>query len=406
MISFFNRSPILLIIIALVLHMLSASALADEASCDGEHMLLLEEHNENITCAILIDDELIFPRNIKARDNQIWLIDKGSNLFVNEKHNGALYRYEKSNDGYQRTQILSDLDDPNDIDIRQHADGEDWVYFTTRDKVQRFKASSPDTELETIIDDLSTHGWHKLVAIHLTQNALYLTVPSTTDHCEIEGLQGLVELPCREEQNGTALMREYSFDGDQLSPDYKVVAQGLRDALAVQISPDNTQLIVADNGWDQVDLRDTGYEYDSTPYDEINIIDLSEEEHFGWPYCFDDGLVVPPYRDFLDSCDEYQTPDILLQAHSAPLNMMYFDNELLINLHGNNQAGGKTAAFEIDEEGLPLGMSGVKINWHYNSSSNSPVIGRPFGLSETLNNELLVTDDWNHQLLKIVFETD
>jgi len=211
------------------------------ADCEGKRMLPLERNNDNISCAILIDDELIFPRNIVADENQIWLIDKGSNLFVNGKKNGALYRYEKLLGSYLRTQILNGLDDPNDIDIRQHADGKNWIYFTTRDKVQRIKATPEalvDAKPETVISDLSTYGWHKLVAIHLTQDALYLTVPSTTDHCEVQGLPGIVHYPCDAEQSGTALIREYSFDGDKLLPDFRVIAQGLRDALAVQITPD------------------------------------------------------------------------------------------------------------------------------------------------------------------------
>jgi len=341
------------------------------------------------------------------------LIDKGSNLFINGKRQGALYRYEKSTNGYQRTRVLSHLDDPNDIDIRQHVNGQSWVYFTTRDAVQRIramaspKASSKESSKEkpeTIISNLPTYGWHKLAAIHVTQDALYLTVPSTTDHCEVDGLNGVVKYPCSADQNGTAVIREYLFEGDKLSTDFRIVAQGLRDALAVQITADKKQLIVADNGWDQIDLSNTKYDYLTTPYDEINIIDLSKKAHFGWPYCFDTASVAPPYRRFINSCENYQAPYISLQAHSAPLNMMYFNNELLVNLHGNNEAGGKTVSFNLSSDGIPLPTSKTKLNWHYNDSNKGSLIGRPFGLSKTRNDELLVTDDWNHQLIKIVFK--
>jgi len=402
-----SKLPLYCFIIVVFAFSLSSSiVLASEPQCDGEHLLSLEKSNDNIECAILIDDELIFPRNIVARGEQIWLVDKGSNLFVNGKKNGALYRYQKSGNGYTRTLVLSNLDDPSDIDIRQHADKQDWVYFTTRRKIQRINASlsEPDVEPETIISDLATYGWHKLAAIHLTQDALYLTVPSATDHCEVEGIPRLVEYPCSEEENGTAVIREYTFEGDKLSQKFKVVAHGLRDALAVQIGPKQKKLIVADNGWDQVDLNDTQYQYATTPHDEIDIIDLSNPQHFGWPYCFDDTLVTPPYQRYLGSCEDYQAPHILLQAHSAPLNMMYFGRELLVNLHGNNKAGGKTVSFKLDDEGMPLATSELKLNWHYNTSEENSLIGRPFGLSRNQNNHLLVTDDWNHQLIKIVFK--
>ena len=400
-----NLSLILFIISAFIIN---ATASANKTHCDGERMTLLEANNENIACAVLIDDELIFPRNIVARKNQIWLIDKGSNLFVNGKKKGALYRYEKLLGGYLRTQILNNLDDPNDISIRRHSDGQDWVYFTTRDKVQRIPASldeSSPIKPETVIDNLSTYGWHKLVAIHITQNALYLTVPSASDHCEIQGIPRLVEYPCGEEQRGTALIREYTFSNDTLSETFSITARGLRDPLAVQTSLDGKSIIAADNGWDQVDFSDTEYEYSSTPHDEINIIDLTQEKHFGWPYCFDNDAITPPYTRFIKSCEQYQAPTILLDAHSAPLNMMYFHHELLVNLHGNNQAGGKTVSFKIDENGLPLPTPEVKLNWHYNGHAKNALIGRPFGLSETSTNELLLTDDWNHQLIKVVFKS-
>lgn len=408
-----SLSLILLTIVALVLGIQSSTGIDNELRCDGKHILSLEGSNDNVSCVILIDDELVFPRNLITRGDQIWLIDKGSNLFANGEMKGALYRYQKTIDGYLRTQLLSNLDDPNDIGIRRHANKQDWIYFTTRNKIQRIKASSqtstqPSTKAqpETVISNLPTYGWHKLAAIHLTQDALYLTVPSATDHCEIDGIPRLVEYPCNEQVNGTALIRQYAFDGDTLSSEYKIVAHGLRDALAVQINPNQNKLIVADNGWDQVDLSDTKYEYLTTPHDEINIIDLSKIDHFGWPYCFDMDLVVPPYLRFLDACEDYQPPHILLPAHSAPLNMAYFNRELLVNLHGNNQSGGKTVSFKLNDEGLPLADSEVKLNWHYNGSSKGSLIGRPFGLSKTLSNDLLVTDDWNHQLIKIVFKSD
>ena len=251
-----------------------------------------------------------------------------------------------------------------------------------------------------MITPLLTYGWHKLAAIHLTQDALYLTVPSSSDHCEVNGLPQLVHYPCIEESKGTALIREYRFDGDSLKTSYKVVALGLRDTLAVQANFSNTQLIVADNGWDQVDLSDTNLEYSTTPHDEINIVDLSQLEHFGWPYCFNHSSITPGYARFVRSCEAYQPPKLLLPAHSAPLAMLYFNGELLINLHGNNDSGGKTISFKVNADGVPVSKEKVLVNWRVDDAP----LGRPLGLSKTSRKELLVSDDWNHQLIKIVFK--
>ena len=369
--------------------------------CSGERHHLLEAVNPNLSCALILDEDLIFPRNIVTRENEIWLVDKGSHLFVNDENNGAIYRYSLGGAGYERTQVLDNLDDPNDIDIRQDNNGDDWIYFTTRSEVKRFKVAPDDFEPtpETLISMIPTQGWHKLVAIHLTENSLYLTVPSLTDHCEVNGNFGVVENPCTEVESA-ALIRKYNFDGDALNTEFTVIAKGLRDALAVQTNPDETKLISADNGWDQINLGLVGLEYDETPHDEINVIDLSQAEHFGWPYCYDQGSVSPPYRIFVDDCDQYRSPDVLLPAHSAPLGMLYFDDELLVNLHGPNKAGGRTIAFRIDEDGVPTPDFEIKVNWHFSDGT----LGRPKGLASGEENVLLVTDDWNHQLIKVVFK--
>lgn len=157
---------------------------------------------------------------------------------------------------------------------------------------------------------------------------------------------------------------------------------------------------MADNGWDQVGLDDTQLEYDTTPRDEINIIDLAKTSHFGWPYCFDNTSVTPPYQRHKLSCDAYQAANILLPEHSAPLSMLTFGKELLVNLHGNNNSGAKTIAFTLDENGLPVAPSHVKVNWQTQGAN----LGRPLGLTKLSNDELLVTDDWNHQLIRLVFK--
>ena len=428
--KYIANSLLFCLAIASVLTLQSQSAIATKASppskCDVDLTRLpeIEANNANVACAIVIDQDLIFPRNIVTHDGDIWLVDKGSNLFVNGQKSGAIYRYRSNGDGYDRKRILSNLDDPNDIAIRQHNDGSHWVYFTSRSTVQRFEITSftaPNTKeqltTETVLEQLPTHGWHKLVAITLTANNLYLTMPSLTDHCEVEGLSGLVEYPCGEEALNTATIRSYRFKGDRLDASYTVIARGLRDALATQITVDQQHLIAADNGWDQINLSDTKANYNDTPQDEINIIPLNQSgsvlgfaegsvlgsaRHYGWPYCYDINSITPPFTRFIESCAAYAKPTILLPAHSAPLGMTYFNGRLLVNLHGNNDSGAKTVAFTLDESGLPFSEPELKINWAYQKDEGQ-WLGRPKGLATLSNSELLVTDDWNHQLFKIVF---
>ena len=398
--KFFYLSLFLTIV---VLGVTIFSASEQQSNCVGQRLPDLEKQNEMLECAVLIDDELIFPRNIAVHKADIWLIDKGNNLFENDQKNGNLYQYKRQGNGYSKHLILENLADSNDVDIRYHGDGSVWLYLTTRRTVQRLNISSPNLDAnknpEIVIDNIPTGGWHKLLAIEVSQDHLLLTVPSSTDHCE---LAYSVSYPCFEESNSTAQIRQYDFNGDDLSEEFTVVASGLRNASATQLIMDNSKLIVADNGWDQVDLIETDYQYTTTPHDEINIIDLTKHEHFGWPYCFDNTLITPPYRHLVSSCGAYKIAHVLLPAHSAPLNMMYFSDKLLVNLHGNNELAAKTVAFSLDKDGLPIKPFQVNINWNIEGSS----LGRPMGLAKLAERELLVTDDWNHQLIKLVFKSD
>ena len=387
---------------------LSLQIAASANDCGTPRLPALEANNPNIECAVLLDDELVFPRNVLYHGGQIWLADKGSNLFSNGQQSGAIYRYQKTDQGLIKTKILDELDEPNDIGVRQHASGDFWLYFTTRDSIQRINISAPLVSKPkpiVVLDNLPTWGWHKLLAFEITQRALFLTVPSLTDHCEVEGISGLVEYPCSEESVHTATIRHYAFDDDQLNAKYAVAAFGLRDALATKITPDNTRLIAADNGWDQINLSDTGFNYDSTPHDEVNVIDLAKTEHFGWPYCFDNNSITPPYQRFIQSCSTYKAPTTILPAHSAPLTMSYFNEQLLVNLHGNNKSGAKTISYRLNKLGLPLDKPQTIINWQTNKDS-SQALPRPFGLSKKSNSTILVTDDWNHQLVEIMFKVN
>lgn len=368
-----------------------------QSICEGARLTDLEKNNDMFECAILIDNDLDFPRNIAVHEGDIWLIDKGSDLFENNKNNGAIYHYKNQHNVYQRRLVLDGLEDPNDIDIRHHNDGSTWLYYTTRHTVERFDLSLTDIQPEAVIRDIPTYGWHKLASIKVSQASLFLSVPSSTDHCE---LAYSVSYPCHEEDHGTAQIRQYDFNADSLSEDFKVIAKGLRNASAVELSADKSKLIVADNGWDQINLNNTEFEYSSTPHDEINIIDLAKNTHFGWPYCFDNSLVTPPYRQLELSCNTYQAAHILLPAHSAPLNMTYFGELLLLNLHGNNDSAARTIAFSLNKQGLPIEPFQTTVNWN----TGGPTLGRPMGLAKLSDKTLLVTDDWNHQLLKLVFK--
>jgi len=377
--------------------------------CGGLQAVELESDNPAIKCIGLIDEDLSFPRNLVNVHGDLWLVDKGSHLFDNGNADGVLYRYRNTGSAYIRETVLEGLVDPNDIAYRNDKHGQPWIYISTSSDVFRIRADVDQTDQiastkQVLIQNIPTYGWHKLTAITLNQDSLWLTVPSATDHCELSATSASVDYPCREAEHldptkATALIRRYDFTkDDQLGDEFQIIARGLRDALAVSLIPGSKQLLAADNGWDQIDLAPYKLDWNAHPSDEINLI--GEQQHFGWPYCYANNQITPVYTTHLQNCRAYTTPLLLLPAHSAPLSMIFHRRQLLINLHGPNL--GQTVAYSLDQQGLPYDAHQTVIDWRYTCDIRRR--GRPLGLGSDKDNNLYVTDDWNGLLMKVIFK--
>ena len=103
----------IIVLAASVAFFLSFSGANREPDCDSP--LALESLNLKVRCISVIDDDLSFPRNLLSLNGELWLIDKGTDLFTTGYNEGTLYRYQPTENGYKRQIILDELLDPNDI---------------------------------------------------------------------------------------------------------------------------------------------------------------------------------------------------------------------------------------------------------------------------------------------------
>lgn len=379
--------------------------------CEGLPRVDVATANE-VQCIGLIDRQLKFPRGVAVIGNDILVVDKGSNLGERNDRRGAVFHYSARADGigYLKRQLISELDQPSGIAV--WGGREKYIFVSTRNQVLRFVLGEGVAQAEVVIDQIPTHGWHYLTGIHISGNALYLTVPSATDHCESDVHD--VAFPCREGdpdtpvEQQTALIRRYRIgpSGD-VSAEFDVIARGLRDALAVVSDSERELLYAADNGWDQINLDDSTYEYDVTPPDELNVVSLQNTEtpHFGWPYCFGRSFLSPPYEGKGIECDEFVAPVLSLPAHSAPLGIALVGRSVWLNLHGFNPKGRRTVRISLDADGMPEGAVEEMIHWIFGRELGIG-FGRPFGIANNADGALVVTDDWNHALFKVVLKND
>ncbi len=392
-----------------------AAGTPTQGRCNGSPRVKVAAQANQVKCIALLDDKLVFPRGVVSLGDQLLVVDKGSALFNAQpnRKSGRIFTYlqtsahnSKSHPTFDKKLLIDNLSHPNGISVWQQAN-QRFVFVSTPATIWRFNpdAAVPADTLEAVIHNLPTHGWHYLTQIHIHANTLYVSIPSATDHCEAGDPGAIsVQYPCSEngltrtDQHKTAVLREYAIRPDgSPAPNFRLLARGLRDTLAITTDPKTQHVWLADNAWDQIDL--SRLDGARSPHDELNL--LTPEAHYGWPYCHSDNQLTPLYATSGASCDSYQAPQILLAAHAAPLGMTYTAQQLLINLHGYQPSGRKTVYYNLDAKGLPREEAQTLIDWNYGHEPGY-FFGRPFGIAQHGPTQLVITDDWNHALMLVV----
>ena len=221
-------------------------------------------------------------------------------------------------------------------------------------------------------------------------------------------------------------LRRYAYLGDgRFSADFTVLAQGLRNSLALVRHPSGT-LLQAENSYDFDDAAE--------PYEEINRIEPGR--HYGWPYCFDMDQPTPAWagRGAM-SCrgPEYTRPAALIAPHAAPVAMLYYDGamfpalsgRLVMSWHGYRSTGARLVAFDVDANGVPVTRTGARypsytprgVRWlaFRRGPAAQPAVltpgwreaeglrptGAPVGLAVAADGSIWVADDRNGTILRL-----
>jgi glucose/arabinose dehydrogenase len=170
-------------------------------------------------------------------------------------------------------------------------------------------------------------------------------------------------------------------------------ANGLRNCTSLVLAPDGAP-------WCTVDERDTIS--DNMPDDFLTR--LVPNGFYGWPWFY-----IGDHEDPLhpgerpDLAGHVIVPDVLFQAHSAPLGMAFYEGgqfpasyrgSIFVAMHGSfdrHQRTGSKVVRVLMQNGQPTGeyedfLTGFTV-------SNTDVWGRPDGLTVAPDGALLVSDD-------------
>ncbi|MFD1218181.1 PQQ-dependent sugar dehydrogenase [Microbulbifer celer] len=363
------------------------------------------------------------------RSNQILVTDMGG--WSGGK--GILWLLEFSDGSYNRVQGIHKLATGMNLphDIKLGPDGR--IYVGEANRITRFRLRGNQmVDRETVVDNLPyTPGshLHPLTSfVFLPGGDLLVNAGSKTDDCGLSS----VSQTC--DELDTTGLRHYRYqpDSNAWDSDFTLYASGLRNSVALVVHPSGTVL----QGENSTDFKDA-----EEPYEEINVIQPGG--FYGWPYCFNRRLSVGQGIDQDTSgCDraDYIEPYSLMPPHVAPLDMLYYDgdllpalkNQLLVSWHGYRVVGNRLVSYATSADGLPQLVKHVRFNRDpiapartftthtmaprggssadaqhreviskWNKVDGLRPEGAPVGLLQLQDGSLLIVDDKNPALLRL-----
>ena len=230
----------------------------------------------------------------------------------------------------------------------------------------------------------SYHGWRYLK--FGPDGWLYVSIGAPCNAC------------LSNDQRYASIMRIQSDGSNQ-----QIYAHGVRNTVGFTWHPKTQQLWFTDNGKDWLG--------DNEPADEINVAEKAGL-HFGFPYVHAGNILDQKFGKNVESSN-FQPPLIKLQAHTAPLGLLFYVGKLfpsqyvgrlLVAQHGSWNRSSKVG-YQI---------SSIQINNQTKTSETKTFIsgwlqgqkywGRPVDLLQMPDGALLISDDYAGLIYRVSYQ--
>lgn len=351
------------------------------------------------------------------RGPRVVRVAPNGDLFVADSRANRLlvYRLDESGAVTEQSVFASGLSQPYGIAFYP-SDRPRWVYVANSGSIVRFPYEEGDMsargEPEEVVAGLPTGGhWTRDIAFSPDGGTLYVSVGSLSNVAEAIAAQLEVdakvwadEMPLGAlwgSEEGRAQVRAYDPNGGN----GRVVATGLRNCSGMAVQPKTGAL------WCVVNERDgLG---DNVPFEYATTV--RDGAFYGWPWYYIGSNEDPRHQGARpDLAGEVTIPDVLLQAHSAPLGITFYEGDrfpadykgdAFVTMHGSWNRGTRTGYKVVRlkfENGRPTGaymdfMTGFVL-------SDASVWGRPVGVAAAKDGALIVTEDGSGTIWRITYD--
>ncbi|MGF6533791.1 glucose/arabinose dehydrogenase [Paraburkholderia sp. GAS206C] len=358
-------------------------------------------------------------------DPRIVRVAPNGDIFVAETAENRI-RVLRAADGAQApsdNQIFADgLDQPFGIAFYPPGNHPQWIYVANNNSVVRFPYRSGDLKAsgaaQVIVPRLTeSHGGHSTrdVAFSLDGKRMFITVGSGSNVAESMSRKSPEEIARWDAQHGQGA----GWDAETNRADILVTdpegheplhtfATGIRNGVGIAVDPDTGEL------WTATNERD-GLGDDLVP---DYVTRVKAGGFYGWPWYYMGNHEDPRHAgERPDLAGKTITPDVLLQSHSAPLEMCFYTvktgaaafpaeyrGDVFVASHGSwnrsSRTGYKVMRVRL-EHGVPTGtyedfLTGFVVN-------NRSVWGRPVGVAVAHDGALLVTEDGNGTVWRVSY---
>ena len=272
------------------------------------------------------------------------------------------------------------------------------LYVANTDSIIKFpfRGFTVSGKAEKVIDlpfGPPNNHWTRNIILNEEGDKMLVTVGSGTN-VNAEGV----------DENERAAIWEINLDGSQK----RIYASGLRNPVGLDFYKENGSL------WTTVNERDGIGEF--TPPDYLT--EVTEGAFYGWPYVYFRDYADPTHlklnpQKVKEAKQSSLMPDLPLDAHSVPLGLLFHSGKNINTRYKNGafvvRRGGvstsKLTGYDVlfipFKDGKPTGVIETFLSGFIASEERGEIYGRPVGIAEMNNGEIIVTDDVGGRVLLI-----
>ena len=357
------------------------------------------------------------------RNPRIVRVAPNGDIFVAESMAGRIHVFRTADGAAKPSQdkvFANGLDRPFGIAFWPPGPDPQFVYVADNNAVLRFPYRNGDLTArgaaETLVKPLAPtafHHWTRDIAFSADGKRMFVSVGSASNVAEGMKRLGADAIRGREAEFGVGGAwgdEELRADVLVFDPDGRnrqVFATGIRNCVGLAIAPPTGDVWCSTNERDELG--------DDLPPDYVTRV--RQGEFFGWPWYYIGDHEDPRHKgERPDLVGHITVPDVLVQPHSAPLGMMFYQGsgpaafpreyqgDAFVALHGSwnrsKRTGYKIIRIHLNN-GVPDGSYQDFVTG-FVADANS-VWGRPVGVATAHDGALLFTEDGNGTIFRVAY---